>query len=139
MNKLKFDGEIVLKFKEGANPPSYAQLFIGQKLTSSHKVSIKRLGEKEHNLTQRAILGKSNDYVYGPGSLYQIDSTVANIYVVSSTNYNSIIGRPTLYLVVDVFSRMIVGFHVDTRPASLEMARLSLYCAVSDKVEYCKI
>ena len=33
------------------------------------------------------------------GSLYQIDSTVANIYVVSSTNYNSIIGRPTLYLV----------------------------------------
>ena len=64
MNKLKFDGEIVLKFKEGANPPSYAQLFIGQKLTSSHKVSIKRLGEKEHNLTQRAILGKSNDYVY---------------------------------------------------------------------------
>ena len=25
MNKLKFDGEIVLKFKEGANPPSYAQ------------------------------------------------------------------------------------------------------------------
>ena len=52
-------------------------LFIGQKLTSSHKVSIKRLGEKEHNLTQRAILGKSNDYVYGPGSLYQIDSTVA--------------------------------------------------------------
>ncbi|MDA1924757.1 MULTISPECIES: integrase catalytic domain-containing protein [Bacillus cereus group] len=139
MNKLNFDGEIVLKFKEGANPPSYAQfVYWAKKLTSSHQVSIKRLGEKEHNLTQRAILGKSNDYVYGPGSLYQIDSTVADVYVVSSTNYNSIIGRPTLYLVVDVFSRMIVGFHVDTRPASLEMARLSLYCAVSDKVEYCK-
>lgn len=139
MNKLNFDGEIVLKFKEGANPPSYAQfVYWAKKLTSSHKVLIKRLGEKEHNLTQRAILGKSNDYVYGPGSLYQIDSTVADIYVVSSTNYNSIIGRPTLYLVVDVFSRMIVGFHVDTRPASLEMARLALYCAVSDKVEYCE-
>ncbi|PEU38688.1 DNA-binding protein [Bacillus cereus] len=139
MNKLNFDGEIVLKFKEGANPPSYAQfVYWAKKLTSSHKVLIKRLGEKEHNLTQRAILGKSNDYVYGPGSLYQIDSTVADIYVVSSNNYNSIIGRPTLYLVVDVFSRMIVGFHVDTRPASLEMARLALYCAVSDKVEYCE-
>lgn len=139
MNKLNFDGEIVLKFKEGANPPSYAQfVYWAKKLTSSHKVLIKRLGEKEHNLTQRAILGKSNDYVYGPGSLYQIDSTVADIYVVSSTNYNSIIGRPTLYLVVDVFSRMIVGFHVDTRPASLEMARLALYCAVSDKIEYCE-
>ena len=82
MNKLKFDGEIVLKFKEGANPPSYAQfVYWAKKLTSSHKVSIKRLGEKEHNLTQRAILGKSNDYVYGPGSLYQIDSTVADIYI----------------------------------------------------------
>ncbi|PFD40374.1 DNA-binding protein [Bacillus cereus] len=138
MNKLKFGGETVLKFKEDANPPSYAQfVYWAKKLTSSHKVSIKRLGEKEHNLTQRAILGKSNDYVYGPGSLYQIDSTIADVYVVSSNNYNAIIGRPTLYLVVDVFSRMIVGFHVDTRSASLEMARLALYCAVSDKVEYC--
>ncbi|MGD6892622.1 Mu transposase C-terminal domain-containing protein [Bacillus mobilis] len=138
MNKLKFGGETVLKFKEDAKPPSYAQfVYWAKKFTSSHKVSIKRLGEKEHNLTKRAILGKSNDNVYGPGSLYQIDSTIADIYVVSSNNYNAIIGRPTLYLVVDVFSRMIVGFHVDTRSASLEMARLALYCAVSDKVEYC--
>ncbi|KIV73148.1 Transposon Tn7 transposition protein tnsB [Bacillus mycoides] len=138
MLKLKFGGETVLKFKENANPPSYAQfVYWAKKLTISHKVSIKRLGENEHNLTQRAILGKSNDYVYGPGSLYQIDSTIADVYVVSSNNYNAIIGRPTLYLVVDVFSRMIVGFHVDTRSASLEMARLALYCAVSDKVEYC--
>ncbi len=139
MNKLKFGGETVLKFEEDANPPSYVQfVYWAKKLTSSHKVSIKRLGEKEHNLTQRAILGKSNDNVYGPGSLYQIDSTIADVYVVSSNNYKAIIGRPTLYLVVDVFSRMIVGFHVDTRSASLEMARLALYCAVSDKVEYCK-
>ncbi|MCX2827252.1 hypothetical protein ORL93_16070 [Bacillus sp. DHT2] len=138
MVKIKFGGGTVLNFKENANPPSYAQFaYWAKKLTSSHKVSIKRLGEKEHNLTQRAILGKSNDYVYGPGSLYQIDSTIADVYVVSSNNYNAIIGRPTLYLVVDVFSRMIVGFHVDTRSASLEMARLALYCAVSDKVEYC--
>ncbi|TKH84329.1 Mu transposase C-terminal domain-containing protein [Bacillus cereus] len=139
MDKLNLGGETALKFKKDAKPPSYAQfVYWAKKLTSSHKVSIKRLGEKEHNLTQRAILGKSNDYVYGPGSLYQIDSTIADVYVVSTNNYNAIIGRPTLYLVVDVFSRMIVGFHIDTRAASLEMARLALYCAVSDKEEYCE-
>ena len=32
MNKLKFDGEIVLKFKEGANPPSYAQFVYWAKI-----------------------------------------------------------------------------------------------------------
>lgn len=139
MIKLNWDGETVLKFKKNANPPSYVQfVYWAKKLTSLHEISIKRLGEKQHNLTKRAVLGKSNDYVYGPGSLYQIDSTIADIYVVSSNNPNAIIGRPTLYLVMDVFSRMIAGFHVDTRPASLEMARLALYCAVTDKVEYCK-
>ncbi|WP_164907503.1 hypothetical protein [Clostridium septicum] len=48
--------------------------------------------------------------VSGPGSLYQIDATVADVYLVSEFNRNWIIGRPVLYMVLDSFSRMIVGF-----------------------------
>lgn len=110
----------------------------GKKQTNVKEEKKKRIGEKVFNLTQRELLKKSNDYVFGPGSLFQIDSTPADIYLVSSLNPNIIIKRPTLYLIVDVFSRMITGFHVDTRPASLAAAKLTLYSCGMNKVEYCR-
>ncbi|MEB9672725.1 MULTISPECIES: DDE-type integrase/transposase/recombinase [Bacillus cereus group] len=119
--------------------PSFDQfIYWGKKLTNSNYVKRKRMGEHKYTLTQREILKTSNDYVFGPGSVFQIDSTPADIYLVSSMNPNIIIRRPHLYFVVDVFSRLIVGFHVDTRPASLAAAKLALYCTGINKVDYCR-
>ncbi|MDA2239535.1 transposase [Bacillus cereus group sp. Bc222] len=119
--------------------PSFDQFkYWGKKLTDNNNVKRKRIGEWQYNLTQREILATSNAYVFGPGSVFQIDSTPADIYLVSSINPNIIIRRPHLYFVVDVFSRLIVGFHVDTRPASLAAAKLALYCTGANKMDYCK-
>ncbi|MDA2093781.1 Mu transposase C-terminal domain-containing protein [Bacillus cereus] len=119
--------------------PSFDQFkYWGKKLTDSNFVRRKRMGEHNYNLNQREILATSNDYVFGPGSVFQIDSTPADIYLVSSMNPNIIIRRPHLYFVIDVFSRLITGFHVDTRPASLAAAKLALYCTGVSKVEYCR-
>lgn len=51
-----------------------------------------------------------NTQVLGPGSRYEIDATIADIYLVSDSDRACIVGRPTIYFVVDVFSRMVVGF-----------------------------
>jgi hypothetical protein len=51
----------------------------------------------------------------GPGDVYQIDSTTADIYLVNSLSAKIPIGRPTLYLVIDVWSGMIVGFNLTLR------------------------
>jgi hypothetical protein len=99
---------------------------------------ISRKGERQYNLNHRAIVGNSTQMAFGPGSLFQIDATIADVYLVSSLNRCCIVGRPTLYLVVDVFSRMIVGFVVTLEPPSWLGAMLALENATADKVEFCK-
>lgn len=74
----------------------------------------------------------------GPGSLFQIDATIADVYLVSAINRSWIIGRPTLYLVIDVFSRLIVGFIVTLEPPSWLGAMLALENATADKVSFCQ-
>ncbi len=98
-----------------------------------------RYGPRRWNLRHRAVLGNSDNLGrYGPGSCYQIDSTVADVYLVSSLDPLRIIGRPILYLIVDVFSRLIVGFAVTLEAPSYTAAMLALENAATDKVEYCR-
>jgi hypothetical protein len=97
-----------------------------------------RLGKVRFELESRAVLGDSTEMGYGPGSLYQIDSTIADVYLVSSLDRTRIIGRPVLYFCMDVFSRMIVGLAVTLEGPSWDSAMLALRNVAMDKVEYCK-
>lgn len=80
--------------------------------------------------------GNARAIAFGPGSYYQIDATVADVEIVSELFSDQIIGRPIVYIVVDVFTGMIVGFAV-TLSVSWEGAAAALENAFSDKVEYC--
>jgi len=95
-------------------------------------------GENIFNLKHRAILGSSMEGVVGPGDVYQIDSTTANIYLVSEDNKNNIIGRPVIYFIVDVFSRYIAGMYIALEGPSWQVASMALINMAGDKVEYCK-
>lgn len=97
----------------------------------------KRFGENTYNLKHRELVGNSTNTAFGPGSVYQIDATIADVYLVSSFNRNLIIGRPVVYFVIDVFSRMIVGFAVTLEGPSWLGAMLALDNAMSDKVAFC--
>lgn len=85
----------------------------------------------------RSFLGHVRGEVRGPGSRYQIDATIIDVYLVSRFDPNKIIGRATLYIVIDVFSSMIVGFHLGLEPPCWEMAMLALISTVEDKVSLC--
>ena len=76
--------------------------------------------------------------VLGPGSRYQIDATIGDIYLVSRLRRNQIVGRPTIYLVSDVFSRMIVGMYVGLENPSWVGAMSAIANTASDKVTYCE-
>lgn len=75
--------------------------------------------------------------MFGPGSRYQIDATIGDVYLVSEVNRNWIIGRPVIYLVMDVFSRMVVGMYVGLEGPSWAGAMMALTNVVADKKEYC--
>lgn len=45
------------------------------------------------------------------GHQYEVDSTQADIWLVAEKDSNKIIGKPTLYFIIDRFSRLVVGWH----------------------------
>lgn len=98
----------------------------------------KRLTSKIYDLNMRGLLGTSNAQVWGPGARYQIDATIADVYLVSRLDRNKIIGRPVLYVVIDVFSRMIVGIYVGLEGPSWVGAMMALANTASDKQAFCK-
>lgn len=49
----------------------------------------------------RPVINTSTEEAPGSGFLYQIDATIADVYLVSENNRERIIGRPTMYFVAD--------------------------------------
>lgn len=96
-----------------------------------------RVGSRQFATNHRAILGNSTQMAFGPGSLYQLDATPGDIYLVSSLDPSRIIGRPVIYVVIDVFSRLIAGFSVSLEGPSWLGAMLALENTTADKVAFC--
>ncbi len=101
------------------------------------EVKIARHGRRIYEKDFRPVLGSSTQESLGPGSRFQIDATVVNVYLVSKFNRNWIIGRPVLYVIVDVFSRMVVGLYVGLEGPSWMGAMMAIANAASDKVSFC--
>ncbi|MFA1711485.1 transposase family protein [Peribacillus frigoritolerans] len=77
------------------------------------KTLIKREGENGYNLRHRPVLDTSiQSKLMGPGYVYQMDSTIAGVHLVNRYDRTKLILKPEVYLVMDVFSRFIVGFHI---------------------------
>lgn len=87
---------------------------------------------------RRGLLGTSRQEVNGPGDRYQIDATIADIYLVSRFDRQRIVGRPTIDVIVDVFSSLIVGLYVGWEHPSWLGAMMALINAASDKVSWCR-
>ena len=96
----------------------------------------KRYGRRKATMDIRALQGNDLDRVKGVGYLFEIDSTPADIHLVS-IDRKTILGPPTLYIVKDVFSRMIAGFHVTVSPPSYIEEAVALENAATNKAEFC--
>ena len=98
----------------------------------------KRTSTLEYNKDIRPLSSTANANVLGPGSRYEIDATIADIYLVAEDNRQKIIGRPIVYLVIDVFSRMVTGFYIGLENPSYVAAMQALSIAISSKISICK-
>jgi hypothetical protein len=139
-HEIKPGGVQVPLLKPAELRPTLGQFkYYGNKALNGDYVNeLKRLfGVGTFNLKHRALLGNSTQNAFGPMSVYQIDAWVADVYLVSALNRKWIIGRPVVYIVIDVFSRLIVGFSVALEGPSWAGALLALQNVVTDKVQYC--
>ncbi|WP_148347410.1 Mu transposase C-terminal domain-containing protein [Clostridium butyricum] len=131
-----------LKLNKNDNIPNIKQFYYWfSKLTENNKKNeiTKRFGNRVYQQKGRAIIGSSLEDVVAPGDLYQVDSTILDFYIVSELNRNLIVGRPVMYLVIDTYSRMIVGVNVTIEPFnSYEGVKGALINAMTKKTNYCK-
>ena len=102
------------------------------------KVITSRKGAKRFALDYRAITGSSKAEANRPGARFQIDATIADVFLVSKYNRSWIIGRPVVYVIIDVFSRMVVGVYVGIEGPSWIGAMMALSNMTADKVTFCK-
>lgn len=132
------NGEEKIRIKDESQLPSFTQFkYWYQKEYSIQQTISARHGGRRFERNHRPILGSSTIEVKGPGSRFQIDATVADVYLVSSYNRTWIIGRPVIYLVVDVFSRMVVGVYIGLEGPSWAGAMMALANTASNKKEFC--
>lgn len=119
--------------------PTYHQFYYWfNKFTDAKTTILRRDGDREFALKYRELLGDTSAETFGPGFKYQIDATIADVYLVSVKNPDYIVGRPVVYIVMDVFSRLVVGMYVGIEGPSWLGAMMALDNVVADKVEFCK-
>lgn len=85
----------------------------------------------------RPLNGTVRDWLRGPCHQFEIDATIADIYLVNSYSRRMLIGRPVVYIVVDSYSGMIVGLYVGLEGPSWNGARQALFNAFTSKVGFC--
>ena len=145
-NSIRTTYELTIRDYLKDNPnnkvPSLKQFYYWHKkiVNADSKTSIvKRKGDRAYQQTVRPIIGSSMQDALAPADLYQIDSTILDVYIVSTLNRNLIVGRPTFYAVIDTYSRVIVGINVTVEPFnSYEGVRVALVNTFTNKVDYCK-
>lgn len=98
----------------------------------------KRKGDKLFEQNHRARQGSILEDCLGVGHIYEIDATIADIFAVASFDRSLIIGKPSLYLIYDRGSRLVVGWYMGLEAPSWPAAMQAILSIAEDKAELCK-
>lgn len=97
---------------------------------------ITREGLGEYQRNHRNLKGTVVEWRQNIGT-YQMDATIADIYLVSRADRTKQVGRPYIYLAVDTATTLITGVYVGFKGGA-DAVLACLANAAMDKVEYCK-
>lgn len=93
-------------------------------------------GQDEYERNIRPVLNSVYEEGSWPGALFQIDAAIGDAFLVNDFDRTRLIGRPVIYIVIDTFSRSIVGWSVTLEGPNWTGARLALEMAF-ENVGYC--
>lgn len=97
-----------------------------------------RFGQRVFDMKMREPTGTMREGIFGPCSLCQIDATIVDVSLVRVIDRLEIIGRPVIYVVIDVFSAMIVGIAICLESENWLGYAEALLNVVEDKATFCK-
>ena len=141
MLKEYYSDELLSAESEQREPivPNYRSfLYWARKLIPQNELIRKQTNKGDFERNRRGLIGSATDHTEVPGSCFELDATVLDVHIVSEFQRNHVLGRPTLYCVVDKESRMIVGLHVSMEYASWRAGRQALVNSFTSKKQYCE-
>ncbi|WP_370215299.1 transposase [Idiomarina sp.] len=138
---LEFYTDEISASEKQQTPPSLPSMrafrYWIKKLFSSDEISKGQSSTSYFERNHRGLRGSAVDNAEVPGSQFEIDATVLDVHIVSEFDASVCLGRPTLYVVIDKKSRMIVGIHLSLEYASWRAGRQALVNAFTSKPDYC--
>lgn len=94
---------------------------------------------KYKNRLNNAVINNNTVMTSGRiGVRFEIDATIIDVHIISSIDRKNLVGRCTLYFVVDSYSKAIVGYNLSLNSPSFKEAMIAIYNCSQNKVEYCK-
>lgn len=118
--------------------PSYRQLSYFLKTSYSlEERKTARKGAKQFAQEDRATLGSIQIECHGAGHIYEFDATISEVVLASLADRTELVGKPTLYLIIDRATRLIVGFYLGFENASYSPAMQAILSIGEDKAAMC--
>lgn len=136
--KRSDDGIKVVLKPLGERPTPRQLSYLFKKAFPAAQLHASRVSESDFANNHAPAHGSVLDDTRGAGDVYEIDATVADVWLVSAVNRKFIIGRPTLYLVIDRYSRLIVGFYVSLQAPSWNEGKQAILSVAGDWKAVCK-
>lgn len=110
---VKTDAGIVSKILSEGERPSLRQFsYYAKKVLTTEKMARAKKGEKEIRNNKRVFRGSALTDVVGPGDVVEMDAHEMDVSIVSSEYPDICVGRPILYLMIDVWTNMILAVSV---------------------------
>lgn len=132
--KLLYD-QYLPETPESEKPTKWQlKYFYDREYGFSEKI-LKKTPSLNYRKDVRPLSSTATMHALGPGLRYEIDATIADIILVSDIDRSQPVGRPILYVVIDVFSRFVVGWYIGFENPSYVAAIQSLHIAMTEKTQ----
>jgi len=122
----------------GSRPTEDQVRYIIRSVVSAAVARKSRVSEADFDNNHAPSTGTVLDDCTGAGDIYEIDSTEVDLWLVARYDRALIIGLPTLYLVVDRYTNLIVGFYASLEPAKWEECKQAVLSICGDWESLCK-
>lgn len=136
-SEIGADGKTRVLFPEGKRPSRRQVMYLVDN-SRTLEDNLRRMGSpKSFENNHAPKLGNVLQECLGVGHQFEIDSTIVDLWLVARENRSKIVGKATLYLIIDRFSRLIVGFHLSLDKPSWATAKEAILSLVEDKASLC--
>ncbi|WP_187360107.1 Mu transposase C-terminal domain-containing protein [Chitinolyticbacter meiyuanensis] len=119
--------------------PTYRQFdYYFRKNYPPSVVARARKGEAEFCMKHRAVLGTVMQDCEGVGHIYEVDGTISDVVLVAKGILKLLLKKVCIYVVVDRFSRLIVGFYIGLENLKWAGAAQAICSVFEDKQALCE-